>query len=250
MTRIDLTYRVHVSTAMHIGTGMGFAKVVDDLVVRAGPGRDEGTRLPCLPGSSLKGKIRSRCEAVAWALGLRVCEERKCTRHLCIICRLFGSPYAPGELHFGDALLVAPWRRVGHRLGSNQTTDGEASDPFVLTTIRAGNKLERATRTVAPDFLFAFEHTADGLHYEGSIAGQVESHTLPGMNVMLPLEGWLLVVGLRTVDKIGGLHSRGLGRCRTTVTSLRIDTGEDVAGSLDTLLAQDDYFLGLSEYEA
>ena len=54
MTRIDLTYRIHVLTAMHIGTGMGFARMIDDLMVRAGPARGDGTRLPYIPGSSLK----------------------------------------------------------------------------------------------------------------------------------------------------------------------------------------------------
>lgn len=33
-TRLEITYRVNFSTALHIGTGMGFAKMIDDLFAR------------------------------------------------------------------------------------------------------------------------------------------------------------------------------------------------------------------------
>jgi CRISPR/Cas system CSM-associated protein Csm3 (group 7 of RAMP superfamily) len=273
MNHIDLTYCIQFSTPFHIGTGLGFAKMVDDLVTRAGPAKAEGVRLPCIPGSSMKGKVRSRCEAIAKTLGLRVCgisdsqsegeaaeaepsdrtprrkDGRKCKVNLCIICRLFGSPYSPGHLQFSDALLESEWQQMGYRLGRDQEAERETTDPFALAVVRAGNKLERATRTVESDFLFSLEHTADGLLYKGSIAGQVDTRPVQGMSVLLPLEGWLLTVGLLALDKIGGLRSRGLGRCRISVTCLKVDGGSDLAEGLNDLLAQEDYLLGLSEYE-
>lgn len=246
MTLIELTYHIRLSTPLHIGTGTGFARMVDDTVVRAGSAKGEGERLPCIPGSSVKGKTRSRCEAIANMLGLNLCDERKCKRNPCIICRLFGSTYVSGFLYFSDALLIREWQAVGRPLTGNS-----GANPFSLATVRTGNKSERATRTVEPDFLFSHEYAAKDLQYEGTIKGQVNSRETQGIELPLPLEGWLLIVGLQAVDKIGGLRSRGLGRCRVEVQSLFVNAEtENLAENLNELLTKEDYILGLDDYNA
>ncbi|HLG17161.1 MAG TPA: RAMP superfamily CRISPR-associated protein [Blastocatellia bacterium] len=249
MTRLDITYRIYLATPMHIGTGMGFAKMIDDMVTRAGPAKGEGARLPCIPGSSIKGKARSRCEALANTLRLKICGARKCKMNPCIVCRIFGTPFSPGGLQFSDALLHSKMSVVARLPGSSSAS---TADPFALGTVRAGNKLERPTRTVEPDFLFSIEHTADQLQYEGSIKGQVDDRNSERLNIRLPLEGWLLTVGLLSVDKVGGSRSRGMGRCRITIAGLVVEGREEenLAGNLTELLAEEDYLLGLSEYEA
>jgi CRISPR/Cas system CSM-associated protein Csm3 (group 7 of RAMP superfamily) len=249
LTNLEIAYRVNLSTALHIGTGTGFAKMIDDLFVRAGPAKGEGLRLPCIPGSSIKGKTRSRCEAIANMLKLYICgdsAERKCKKKPCILCRIFGSTFNPGTLYFPDAQLVKEFAKLSRR-----QSEGDHADPFALSLTRAGNKVERATRTVEPDFLFSIENTAEELLFEGSITGAIESPHADKINVPLPLEGWLLLVGLRAIDKIGGLRSRGLGRCQITVTKLTVDgeEKENLASNLSDLLAKEDYLLGLSEYE-
>jgi CRISPR/Cas system CSM-associated protein Csm3 (group 7 of RAMP superfamily) len=261
MARIELLYHLRLLAPLHIGTGTGFAKMVDDLTVRAGPARGSGAQLPCIPGSAVKGKVRSRCEALAQTLKLSVCTvptdrseqetrgERRCKRHLCVICRLFGSPYTAGPLHFSDALLTKEWQIAGTRLGRDIGTDREIVDPFALTVVRTSNQIERTTRTVKPDFLFSLEHTADDLQFGGSIIGQITPRPINGLNVTLPLEGWLFVVSLQAVDKIGGLRSRGWGRCHIAITSLKVD-GTELTADLNGLLAQEDYLLGVAEYEA
>lgn len=263
MTRLELHYEVHLRAPMHIGTGMGFAKMVDDLVVRAGPAKGDQSRLPCIPGSSLKGKIRSRCESLSHTLNLTVCTSppasqvpprlddrgpRRCKRRLCVICRLFGSPYSPGHLSFSDALLVKEWQRVGAHLGRDSSNSRDANDPHHLAAVRAGNKIERAARTVESDFLFSSEQTADDLRYAGSIIGSIDPRPVEGLNLVLPIEAWLLTLGLQAVDKIGGQRSRGLGRCRITITSLKAG-GEDLTADLDSLITREDYLLGVAEYE-
>ncbi len=249
MTRLDITYRIYLATPMHIGTGMGYAKMIDDMVTRAGPARGAGARLPCLPGSSIKGKARSRCEALASTLRLKICGERKCKMNPCIVCRIFGTAFSPGGLQFSDALLDRKMSVFARLPGSSRES---AADPFALSAVRAGNKMERATRTVEPDFLFSIEHTADQLQYEGSIKGQVDDRNSQELNLRMPLEGWLLTVGLLSVDKVGGLRSRGMGRCRITITGFVVEgrEEEDLAGDLADLLFEEDYLLGLSEYEA
>lgn len=182
-------------------------------------------------------------------LKLSVCgdsAERKCKRNPCLLCRLFGSTFNQGTLYFSDALLV----REFVRLGSPRPEENHP-DPFALSLVRAGNKVERATRTVEPDFLFSIESTAEELQFEGSITGMIESLHADEINVPLPLEGWLLIIGLRAVDKIGGLRSRGLGRCRIAVTELIVDgrNKENLASELSELLSREDYLSGLSEYE-
>jgi CRISPR/Cas system CSM-associated protein Csm3 (group 7 of RAMP superfamily) len=225
MTLIELTYRIRLLTPLHIGTGTGFARMVDDTVVRAGAAKGEGVHLPCIPGSSVKGKTRSRCEAIGNMLGLDLCDKRKCKRNPCVICRLFGSTYVSGNLYFSDALLIREWQAVGRPL-----TNDTGSEPFALATVRTGNKSERATRTVEPDFLFSHEYAAKDLEYKGTIHGQICTREIEGMGQPLPVEGWLLVVGLQAVDKIGGLRSRGLGRCRIEIKELFInDQKEDVS---------------------
>jgi CRISPR/Cas system CSM-associated protein Csm3 (group 7 of RAMP superfamily) len=247
MTHIELTYQIHLKTSLHIGTGIGFARMVDDTVVRAGAAKADGVRLPYIPGSSIKGKLRSRCEAVTNTLGLKMCGERKCKSNPCIICRLFGSRYNPCHLHFSDAHLVSEWQSVGKPSG-DESERGTTPAPFALSTVRTGNKLERATRAVESNFLFSIEHAADNLIYEGSITGQVNAREIAGMETGLPVEGWVMVVGLQALDKIGGLRSRGAGRCRITITKLVVDD-DDLAGNLNDILASEEYWLGLSEYE-
>jgi CRISPR/Cas system CSM-associated protein Csm3 (group 7 of RAMP superfamily) len=204
-----------------------------------------GVRLPCIPGSSLKGKVRSRCEALARSFGLRLCVkgDRVCKRNPCIVCRLFGSAYTPGRLRFADALLTEPWRLLAR---PEPGKEAEATrDPFVLSAVRTGNKLERATRTVEQDFLFSLEYTADRLQFAGSIHGHLDDRTFAGEALVLPAEAWLLIVGLQLVDKLGGGRSRGSGRCRITVSHLSINGGENLVGNLP----HDDCLLGLSDYE-
>lgn len=248
MVDFDLTYHVALLTPLHIGTGLGFTKMVDDTIVRAGPAKGGRVSLPCIPGSSIKGKTRSRCEALAHGLGLTVCgEPRRCKtrKSLCATCRLFGSPYSQGRLRFSDALLVTDWRQIA------RPTDGAqrpVRDGFALSLVRMGSKVERATRTVEPELLFSLEQSAEGLGFEGSIVGSLEPRQQPGLSLALSVEGWLLVIGLQAVDKLGGGRSRGLGRCCITITRLKVN-GTDLSVRLPDLLRQDESILGVCEYE-
>lgn len=239
MAKVDLIYHIDLHTGIHIGSGLGFAKMVDETICRAGSAKGDGAKLPYVPGSSVKGKVKSRCESLANRLNIRVCKDRKCKQNLCVICRLFGSPFTPGGLRFSDAILVKDWENIA---------DHRIQDPFELSIIRTGNKLERATRTTEQDFLFSYEQTADGLRFEGAITGEV--NILPQdakLYSQLSMEIWLLIVGLQLVDKIGGGRSHGLGRCSINVDKIN---GNDLQqNQILNLLGQDEYPLGLSEYD-
>lgn len=224
MIRVEITYRIELMTPMHIGTGVGFARMVDDTVVRAGPAKGNGARLPYVPGSSVKGKARSRVEAIARAMDKSICGDVKCKNRPCAICLLFGSPMFQGSLHFSDALL--PKEMSAFARAADSTSNEKDHDPFSLSTIRAGNKIERATKTVQPDFLFSIEHAADRLQLEGSISGQIGDEKAGANDASELFAVYLLVVGLLSIDKIGGNRSRGLGRCQVSIARLIIE-GEE-----------------------
>lgn len=258
MRLLHLEYRVRFCQAMRVGAGLGFARIVDDSIVRtAGPG--PGPWLPYIPGSSIKGRVRSHCQQLGYALSrsmdqagrkskLMPCDAvRVCKNDPCVQCRLFGSPFTPGSLRFSDARLSQEMQAL---LGLSDSSQPSAQDPFVYSQARTGIKLERATRTVEPDFLFSLEHADPDLVFEGSITGLINLRPpLPGTEQGLPAELWLLVVGLRMVDKLGGMKSRGLGRCRIEITRLVTDGCNDLTTRLDELLGEGDSLLGVDYYD-
>ena len=91
--KIKITGEMKVVTGMHIGASKETVKIggIDSPVVR-----DPMTDLPYIPGSSLKGKLRSLSEkalekdlfAISHNPDINV---HVCTNNHCEICRLFGS---------------------------------------------------------------------------------------------------------------------------------------------------------------
>ena len=124
-TRHRLTMSLVFDTAWRVGSGKEGATMSDLGVMRDAKG------VPVLPGSSLKGKLRSTCESLSYALGLTACmldhqasgvtctsdvkyyhevrtkyqaayrrglKRRKAwiDRNTCDVCKLFGSPVQAG----------------------------------------------------------------------------------------------------------------------------------------------------------
>lgn len=118
-----------------------------------------------LPGSSLKGAIRSYCEKIGRTVGLNVCDpldmkgascghqlERKAKtasgaeiyRELCPICRIFGHTVMASHVHFTDAY---PTRETVALVNETEERDGVAIDrvsgavavgPFQLEVVTRG----------------------------------------------------------------------------------------------------------------
>ncbi|HNY29794.1 MAG TPA: type III-A CRISPR-associated RAMP protein Csm3 [Fibrobacteria bacterium] len=197
-------------TAMHIG---GADKTVQ---------RHPHTRIPYLPGSSLKGKMRSLLE---WRAGLvgttngapvkledlpKITEEsRKAQAEL--ILRLFGFPpkggkdtayenelkrIGPSRLSFWDCDLQAQW--VQERKDLNQS----------LTEVKSENAINRVSG-VAENPRF-FERVPAGARFDFTLSWKV----LDGDDD-LKFKAFLLE-GLRLLelDALGGQGSRGYGKVR------------------------------------
>jgi CRISPR-associated RAMP protein (TIGR02581 family) len=128
-----------------------------------------------LPGSSLKGAVRSYCEKIGRTVGLAVCNpldmKSSCGRRLdreaktasgaeiynklCPICRIFGHMVMASHVHFSDAY---PTPRTIKEVNETEERDGVAIDrvsgavavgPFQLEVVTRG---EFATRLTLRNF--------------------------------------------------------------------------------------------------
>lgn len=209
-------------TAWRIGTGRE-GQTMSDLGVMLDP---EGR--PILPGSSIKGKLRSTCESLAHALGLRACmldvsasgiecasdinhysrELRKkyrrevldnrdvgtgdrlawIERHTCHVCRLFGSPLKAARIRCTDGML-------------DQTTWAG------VVQVRDGVVLDRDSRTAVDGLKYDYEVVPAGVSF--AVRFDLEN----------PTEADLALLGVALFEwhsgaSLGGFVSRGLGRFR------------------------------------
>lgn len=123
-------------------------------------------------------------------------------RHLCQVCKTFGSPFLASVIFFHDAAVdVEQW------VGITQVRDGVGID---RDSGRAVDKLKYDYEIVPPETAFDFSMT-------------IETDD--------PLSLGLAAVGLNELVNgnipLGGIRSRGLGRCRldadnTTVKSVNL----------------------------
>lgn len=206
------------------------ASLVFDTAWRVGSGKegetmsDLGVMLtttsePILPGSSLKGKLRSTCETLSHALGLSACLLNKaasgirctsdvkyysCVRenyqntfqkglkkrlrwidnHTCDVCKLFGSPVKAGRL----------W-----------VSDGTLKDWASVVQVRDGVVIDRDSRTAV-----------DGLKYDYEVVPPSSRFQLC-IDLENPTDADIALLGAALFEwhagsSLGGFTSRGLGR--------------------------------------
>jgi len=206
-----------METALHIGTGQS------SLTTDAGVIRDYQGR-PFIPGSSLKGALRSAVERRAEWLGLTSCrlepgyanclttngfvdeawrrralrERRADLDSLCATCQLFGSPFCAARVQMDDLPLVESFEEIAPS----------------LIEVRDGVGIDRDSGTAAEGIKFDYEvvpsHTVFRLY---CTAENLES---PHMA--------LLSLGLLEMMNgsvpLGGKSTRGLGHCRLHLESV------------------------------
>lgn len=211
--RVLLTCQVRVLTGLHIGGGSSEMAIggVDNIVVR-----DPLTQQPYLPGSSLKGKMRSLAEKLR---GLRQnrpignsrihsCSSKESTNNpqpvavACDVCQVFGLPgeediSMPTRLLVRDAFLTQESVQALGRLRTEL--------PF--TEVKWEAAIDRITSVATPRQM---ERVPAGV-----VFGPVE--LVYSCYQPQDVERFHLVpVALRLVedDYLGGLGSRGSGRVR------------------------------------
>ncbi|MFT3765469.1 MAG: CRISPR-associated RAMP protein Csx7 [Minicystis sp.] len=205
--RIVLEGTLTTRTALHVGGGSGELDAVDLPVVKTNLGD------PFIPGSSIKGVVRSTVEGLLRAAGIEglyACnpldENTSCGAPKdkdrggplgdhCSACRLFGSHLVASHVRFSDAHLA---RKGG--LSPLEKRDGVSIDRDLRV---AADKRKYDVEVVSPGTTFSLE-----------------------ILVQNP-EPWslgLLLAGLDPLKSgftaLGGFTSRGLGRVDITWTSL------------------------------
>jgi len=202
---IQIKGKVKIVTGLHIGAGSEVLEIggLDNPVVK-----HPHTGEPYIPGSSLKGKMRSLME---WKLGKIYVEEKdknseKVTRkeegkvHCCLdpkcpICRIFGS--SAGERDSGPTRLI---------VRDSMITEEIRNKRIALTEEKRENTINRITAEAKPRFM---ERVVSGIEFEIEILlRQFESDKIDDLDYVLQ------ALALVEMDALGGYGSRGSGKVK------------------------------------
>ena len=226
---INIDYHIKFETPFHFGTGLR-RNLLDRTVSRDANG------YLYIPGSTLKGVLRERCEQVARLAGLRAVsphDRQKAiagfSNNIDIVDRIFGSRYKPGELYFDNATMIKDHQNF---FDSTQISQKYL---HLQTEERTQTSISRVLGTVREQALFQSEFGIKTLCFEGRIYGCIEGFRL------LVKEKWsysllLLVAGIRANDRIGANKSTGMGKYGCQIQKLKFnDATIEVADLLASL---------------
>lgn len=246
--RIRIEYTLAFATPFHFGTGIREG-LIDRTIVR-----DDGGYL-YVPGSTIKGVLRERCEQLARLYEPQQLEQGEDGRGRqfvhsphdgqaallglghgkpTMVTRIFGSQNAPGRLFFDDA------RQAGDVLEEYDSPRGEEEEEeskgrykSLQVSISTQVRLDRPTRTAVRGALYTSEFGTNDIAFRGTIQGWLECSAIdpaiadlgqqqhPGAAPSYSL--LLLLAGLRILERLGGNKSTGKGYCECTITGVGIN---------------------------
>lgn len=206
--KIQITGNVEVVTGMHIGGNSAFAAIgsVDSTVMK-----DVRTNLPLLPGSSLKGKMRTLL-ARTYNDAVRNPDD-DCER----IVRLFGSAKKDkikrSRLLFSDMFMANSQDLREQGLNS-------------MTEVKFENSINRATAIANPRQI---ERVVRGAVFGLDIIYNAENEQEIAEDFEMLSEGLKLL----EYDYLGGHGSRGYGKIRFSDLSMKVVVGSIEHGILE-----------------
>ncbi|NJN66275.1 MAG: hypothetical protein HC884_05970 [Chloroflexaceae bacterium] len=227
-TPVSLHVTLRFESGLHIGTGFGIAKLLDERTMQGPHPKTIGGTIPYVPGSSLKGRLRAKATSLVATLFPSE-DEETCKARNEMIIDLFGahltpeSPPRPGERRAGR--LVFADAHLSEQDAVTITEHKGALLPYLALERRTHVALSRERRSAKEDMLMTIEVASPGLHLETMIEGW-----LPAAQAMR--ETALLVLAICATTHLGGHKGRGLGAVQMVPTRIRVGN-EDV--SLDTL---------------
>lgn len=218
-SRLRIRGVLFADTAMRVGTKLAASSMTENPLVRDAWGR------PFVPGSTLKGAVRTAVERIASTLnipGVRSCglaagsrvdcvsvqdgrrrEARDLangaladflSEHTCSTCRLFGSPLQAGRVAFADLVPMPGWEGT--------------------VELRDGAPVDRDTERAYERRRFDFEVIPAGTPFRCEIIAES----------LAPRELGLLALGVLELARgrvvLGGGKSRGLGRCHVEIEAI------------------------------
>lgn len=203
--RAMIPYRIETLSDLHIGSGRSTSPGEVDLpVIKTMQG------VPFVPGSSLKGVLRTETERILRGGGIpgicqipNVCGKKDRSEDPCPVCLLFGSMNLAGIVRVRDA--VADSRR---------------------TAIRDGVAIDRKTKKAATGAKYDLEVVPAGTKFSGLIT--VENTGLPGYP-RARLGGILSIIEIfnLTAGSLGHATSRGYGQVSVDPEAIQLVTARD-----------------------
>ncbi len=206
-------------------------------------------RLPYVPGSSLKGKMRSLLELRHDKIDARrEIKGRKnrnygdvhkpdghgCDKDKCLICRLFGSSAGEGSLGPGRLIVRDAYLTKGED-GWQKKIEKRLAKGDPVTEIKHENTINRITAMANPrtmervpagvEFTFEIGYRIFDTGDDGTIDWSLFKHVAEGLQLVV-------------VDTLGGSGSRGYGKVAFDQLTLTNLAGELLLenGSLEDLL--------------
>ena len=215
--KVEITGTIEVITGMHIGGSSAFAAIgaVDSPVIK-----DARTGYPMIPGSSLKGKMRT---LLAKQYDERIAaspdEDAEC------IISLFGSAKGTvktGRLLFSDMILSNAEELKRHGLTS-------------LTEIKFENSIKRTTAVANPRQI---ERAVRGSEFPLSLIYEAIDEKIMVPDFQVIRDG----LHLLQYDYLGGSGTRGYGKVKFKELRAEVVVGdidekvmEECQGILDTV---------------
>ncbi len=255
--RLKIEYDLMFATPFHFGTGIREG-VIDRTVVR-----DDGGYL-YVPGSTIKGVLRERCEQLARLYnqpGIASPHDAKAAVQQLesgkpsIITRIFGSHNVPGKLFFDDARQASDDL---HQYDSEEPR-GEGKYRSLQVDVSTQVRLDRPTRTAVEGALYTSEFGSKDIVFKGTILGwlertpidtntiQAEAGQSPSMTPTYSL--LLLLAGLQILEWIGGNKSTGKGHCMCMIKNIMINDVEVEAETWKSWLKHIDKLANYSREE-
>ena len=207
---INLELKITFHSPFMVGSGFGLAGLIDSSTVKDGDG------IVYLPGSSIKGRLRSEFKKNMEALGdgpicnslisskTEICKMDK-IEDACVICRIFGSELFEGSLIFEDAVIDAETRNILSKLEKDKAL------PVFQSSIRTGIRINRYLKTADEGALFTFEAANPAI---------VLTSRIHGSCYLSDNEYSYLKGTIGTITHLGGDKARGMGKCSVAVREI------------------------------
>ncbi|MDI6738060.1 MAG: RAMP superfamily CRISPR-associated protein [Nanoarchaeota archaeon] len=201
--RVVIKYKVVALSDMHIGGQSGNMPAgLDNPIIKDNKGK------PFVPGSSLKGVLRSSFERLAKGAGIKVCDldEKRGGCGNCPPCLLFGGGHKSGAIKIRDAFI----------------TDDSGKHPY----IRDGVRIDRKSGKAASGAKYDIEVVQKGAKFEGGMV--VENTATPDGEYTI-LGGLLSLIDFfnEFVAGIGGGTSKGMGHAKLAILEMKEFTAND-----------------------
>lgn len=218
--KISITGKLICLTGLHIGSSKDNLEIgaIDASVVR-----DPVTRQPYIPGSSIKGKLRTLLEKIKLKtpnreignnVKVHVCNNFESAKE-CDVCRLFGSTgKKDGDkegTNFPSRILI----RDAYLTNDSVDKLSDIDTGLLYTEWKFENAIDRITSSANPRQL---ERVPRGAEFAFEFVYNVEDTATLEQDI----ENLKLAIRLLELDALGGHGSRGYGKVELMIENIDI----------------------------